>query len=52
MHDDTWQNFVARNDHFVYVVSRYDVFDVRFCKPMLFCTRRFNFRLKTDKMQE
>ena len=50
MHDIMWQNLVVQNEHFVYafvdinVVSGNDVFDIRFCKPMSFCTMRFNVR--------
>ena len=74
LHEVAQQKVMARNEHFVYVfvdvdvVSRNDVFDVRFHKPTPFCTTRFNvwntiilmtsrhfwcnFRLESGKMQE
>ena len=73
LHDIMRQDDAAQNKHFVYafvdvnVVSGNDVFDVRFCKPMPFCTTRFkvrnaiilktfqrflcDFRLESGKMQ-
>ena len=69
LHDVMRQIVAARNEHFVYpfvdiIVSRNDVFDVRFCKPMPFLYKeitiiliffwRFwcDFRLGSGKMQE
>ena len=69
LHDITRQNLAAQNEHFVYayidvnIISRNDVFDLRICKPMPFCTTSFNiqnmtfwhfrcnFRLESGQMQ-